>query len=131
MLGGGMGRLMGKYGLISDALVRARVVLWNGTVVDSSEEVNPDLFWGLRGAGHGLGVVVESVYKTWPDQGGMHYNADMTFTDQSLEGVVEVARKLIEDELDEGLFLILGFVFDPAAMKASIAAYPIRTSQTA
>lgn len=112
-----MGRLMGKYGLISDALIRAKVALWNGTIVEASENVNSDLFWGLRGAGHNFGVVVESTYKTWPDQGGMHYNADMTFTDDSVEGVVEISRKIIENDLDPYLFLILGYVFDASAKK--------------
>ena len=114
-----MGRLMGKYGLVIDALQRAKVALWNGTIVETSEEVNPDLFWGLRGTGHNLGVVIESTYKTWPDEGGMHYNADMIFTDDSLEGVVELATSIIEKGLDPALFLILGFVYDAEAKKVS------------
>ncbi|KAK9777219.1 putative FAD-binding PCMH-type domain-containing protein [Seiridium cardinale] len=117
MLGGGMGRLMGRYGLISDAMLRAKVVLWNGTIVEASEKANSDLFWGLRGAGHNLGVVVESTYKTWPDEGGLHYNADMVFTDDSVHGVVETARNIIEDGLDPSLFLILGYVYDAEAKK--------------
>lgn len=119
VLGGGMGRLMGRYGLISDAMIHAKVALWNGTIIDSSEEVNSDLFWGLRGAGHNFGVVIESTYKTWPDEGGLHYNADMVFTDDSLHGVVEVAKGIIENNLDPSLFLILGFVYDAEAKKVS------------
>ncbi|KAI1433779.1 hypothetical protein GGR50DRAFT_688050 [Xylaria sp. CBS 124048] len=117
LLGGGMGRLMGKYGLISDAMLKAKVALWNGTIVEASNEMNPDLFWGLRGAGHNLGVVIESTFKTWPDKGGMHYNADMIFTDDSIEGVIETSRSIIEDGLDPGLFLIIGYVFDTSTMK--------------
>ncbi|KAI1113130.1 hypothetical protein F5Y14DRAFT_462823 [Nemania sp. NC0429] len=116
-LGGGMGRLMGKYGLISDAMRKAKVALWNGSIVEASDESNTDLFWGLRGAGHNLGIVIEATFETWPDQGGMHYNADMVFTDDSIEGVAEAARSIIEDGLDPLLFLILGFVFDAEKMK--------------
>lgn len=119
MLGGGMGRLMGKYGLMSDALLRAEVALWNGSVVEASESVNPDLFWGLRGAGHNLAVVVEATFKTWPDEGGMHYNADMVFSHDSLEGVVAVAKRIIEDGLGPAVFFILGFVFDVQEMQVS------------
>lgn len=117
MLGGGMGRLMGRYGLISDALLQAKVALWNGTIVEASETVNSDLFWGLRGAGHNFGVVIESTYKTWPDEGGLHYNADMVFTDDSLEGVVGTYRRIVEDGLDPSLFLILGYMYDAEAKK--------------
>jgi FAD/FMN-containing dehydrogenase len=117
MLGGGMGRLMGRYGLISDALLHAKVVLWNGTVLEASEHVNSDLFWGLRGAGHNLGVVIESTYKTWPDEGGLHYNADMIFTDDSIDGVVDAYRATVEDGLDPSLFLILGYIYDAEAKK--------------
>ncbi|KAI0003944.1 hypothetical protein F4779DRAFT_621626 [Xylariaceae sp. FL0662B] len=117
MLGGGMGRLMGKYGLLSDALKSIKLALWNGTIVEASDNVNSDLFWGLRGAGHNLGVVVESTFKTWPDEGGMHYNADMVFTDDSLEGVVELIKRITEGGIDPSLFLILGYVFDSKAKK--------------
>lgn len=112
-----MGRLMGRYGLMSDAMLHARVALWNGTIVDASEEFNSDLFWGLRGAGHNLGVVIESTYKTWPDEGGMHYNADMIFTDDSLDGVVDMYRQVVEEGLDPSLFLILAYIYDATANK--------------
>ncbi|KAH7408321.1 hypothetical protein DE146DRAFT_752456 [Phaeosphaeria sp. MPI-PUGE-AT-0046c] len=117
MLGGGMGRLMGRYGLISDALLHAKVALWNGTILEASEAVNSDLFWGLRGAGHNLGVVIESTYRTWPDEGGMHYNADMIFTEDSIDGVVDTYRAVVENGLDPSLFLILGYIYDADAKK--------------
>lgn len=119
MLGGGMGRLMGKYGLMSDALRHVKIALWNGTIVEASDNVNQDLFWGLRGAGHNLGVVIESTLETWPDLGGMHYNADMVFTDDSIEGVLNIAKKFIEDGLDPEVGLILGYVFDTQSMNVS------------
>lgn len=125
-----MGRLMGRYGLISDALVRAKVVLWNGTIVEASKSNNSDLFWGLRGAGHNLGVVIESTYRTWPDEGGLHYNADMVFADESLEGVVDTYRNLVEEGLDPSVFLILAFVYDPEAKKVRIVIPILQTKLT-
>ncbi|KAI1103735.1 FAD binding domain-containing protein [Jackrogersella minutella] len=99
MLGGGHGRLQGKHGLGSDALRSVRMVLWNGTMIEASKNVNSDLFWGMRGAGHNFGVVIESTYETFPQENdGMHYTADMVFTDDSLESVVGVINSLMPDQ---------------------------------
>lgn len=52
-LGGGLGILGRRYGLTSDRLVAARVVLADGAIVDCDEHHDADLFWALRGAGGG------------------------------------------------------------------------------
>ena len=51
VLGGGLGVLGRTYGLTSDRLVGAEVVLADGRVVRCDPEHEPDLFWALRGAG--------------------------------------------------------------------------------
>lgn len=69
MLGGGLGFLQGQYGLMVDQLISARLVLANGTIVNVSEESNPDLLWALKGAGHNFGVVTELSVKTYELKG--------------------------------------------------------------
>ncbi|KAJ4303141.1 hypothetical protein N0V90_002033 [Kalmusia sp. IMI 367209] len=65
-LGGGIGRLNGLQGLVMDALISARIVIANGTLLEVSETSNSDLFWGVRGAGQNFGVITSATYKVQP-----------------------------------------------------------------
>ncbi|MCE0534130.1 LLM class flavin-dependent oxidoreductase [Kineosporia rhizophila] len=55
---GGVGWFAREHGLTIDALRSVDVVLADGTVKHASAEENPDLFWGMRGAGANFGVAV-------------------------------------------------------------------------
>lgn len=66
-LGGGLGILGRRYGVTSDRLTAAQVVLASGDVVDCDERRQPDLFWALRGAGTGnFGIVTSLSFRTVP-----------------------------------------------------------------
>ncbi|MEJ3658371.1 FAD-binding oxidoreductase [Actinomycetes bacterium KLBMP 9759] len=67
-LGGGIGLLGRERGLTCDRLVGAQVVLADSSVVDCDDDHEPDLFWGLRGAGGGqFGVVTSLRFDTVPE----------------------------------------------------------------
>jgi FAD/FMN-containing dehydrogenase len=66
-LGGGLGILGRRYGVTSDHLLAAQIVLADGRVLDCDEHHERDLFWALRGAGAGnFGVVTSLLFRTIP-----------------------------------------------------------------
>ena len=58
-LGGGMGFLCRSLGLTIDSLLGAELVTSEGRVVTTDAEIEPELFWGIRGGGGNFGVVTK------------------------------------------------------------------------
>ncbi|RKR87815.1 FAD binding domain-containing protein [Micromonospora pisi] len=56
--GGGVGWLVRQYGLTIDHVRAVELVLADGTTVRADADHEPELFWAVRGAGAGLGIVV-------------------------------------------------------------------------
>ncbi|KAJ7034037.1 FAD-dependent oxygenase [Mycena alexandri] len=95
LLGGGHGLLQGRYGLMIDQLVEARVVLADGSLVTASNEENPDLFWALRGAGHNFGIVTQVKFKVYDvPKDNQWVVAILTFTEDKLEKIIELANDI-------------------------------------
>jgi FAD/FMN-containing dehydrogenase len=65
-LGGGVGWLLGKYGLSIDNLTAVEVVTPDGAVRLVDDDHEPDLFWALRGGGGNFGVAASFEFVTHP-----------------------------------------------------------------
>ncbi|KAK4098875.1 FAD-binding domain-containing protein [Parathielavia hyrcaniae] len=109
-MGGGHGYLQGRYGLVADQVVSARVVLADGRVVVASEEEeggeNGDLFWAVRGAGHNFGVVSEFTVRVYDvEEGRRDWGwEEFVFVGARLEEVYELAGEMMEGQPVEVVF---------------------------
>ncbi|MFL6020536.1 MAG: FAD-binding oxidoreductase [Gaiellaceae bacterium] len=65
-LGGGIGWIMRKHGLSVDRLRRVDMVTADGELVKASADENPELFWGVRGAGANFGIATEFEFDLVP-----------------------------------------------------------------
>jgi FAD/FMN-containing dehydrogenase len=65
-LGGGYGWLASKHGLACDNVLSVDIVTAEGKLLHASADENPDLFWGVRGAGANLGIVTLFEYGLHP-----------------------------------------------------------------
>lgn len=65
-LGGGVGWLMGKYGLALDNLRAVELVTAAGEVLRTNKDEHPDLFWAVRGGGGNFGVATSFEYRLHP-----------------------------------------------------------------
>ena len=71
-LGGGIGRLQRKFGLTIDSLRAVELVTADGRLVRASADEEPELFWGLRGAGANFGVATSLELELHPFDGTLH-----------------------------------------------------------
>ena len=106
-LGGGMGWYHRQLGLIIDNLLSAQVVTADGEVVEASEDVNPDLFWALRGGGGNFGVVTEFTFRAHP-LGPTVFAGMMVFEHHRAAEAIHTSRMLLEQHPELMTWEILG-----------------------
>ncbi len=113
-LGGGYGWLSGLHGLTCDNLVAADVVTADGRLVHCSEDENPDLLWGLRGAGANFGVVTSYELRVHAMPPLIMAGMLIVPNDDEAREVVRGYRKYAEQASDE-LATALATVLAPPA----------------
>ena len=109
-LGGGMGRLQRKFGLTIDNLLSVDLVTADGKVVRAAEDENPELFWGMRGAGPNFGIVTSFEFRLHPLDRPVTHGAVVHPLGRAAE-LAELYRGLVEASPDE-LWLSLGLMDD-------------------
>ena len=71
-LGGGIGRLQRHFGLTIDNLAAVELVTADGRLVRATETDEPELFWGLRGAGWNFGIATAFEFRLQPFGPDLH-----------------------------------------------------------
>ncbi len=99
-LGGGMGRLQRKYGLTLDNLLSVDVVTADGRLVRASEDENPDLFWGMRGAGPNFGIATSFEFRLHRVGPTITHGTVVHPVERAIQ-VAEVYRDFVENTPDE------------------------------
>lgn len=100
-LGGGLGRLMRRYGLTIDSLRAVELVTADGRCVRVSADENAELFWGLRGAGANFGIATSFEFDLHPLEpvvvaGSLVYDIERA---GELAGLVRTMPDTAPDEL--------------------------------
>src|SRR5919198_1558330 len=98
-LGGGMGRLQRRFGLTIDNLLAVELVTADGRFVRASEDEEPELFLGMRGAGPNFGIVTSFEFRLHPIDGTVMHGIVVHPAGQA-EALAERYRKVVETGSD-------------------------------
>src|SRR5262245_18761482 len=94
-LGGGMGRLQRRFGLTIDNLLAVELVTADGRLVRASEDEQPALCWGMRGAGPNFGIVTAFEFRLHPFAGTVTHGI-VIHPVEHIEALAERYRELVE-----------------------------------
>lgn len=109
-LGSGSGWLERHLGLTGDHLVAAEVVAADGRLVRATADQEPELFWGLRGAGANFGVVT-AIELSLERVGPVVYGGLLLFAAADRAAVMRGWRDVMDgapEELGSGFALFTG-----------------------
>ncbi|KAI0594576.1 hypothetical protein F4775DRAFT_586048 [Biscogniauxia sp. FL1348] len=96
---GGLGPSSRMWGSCLDHVIEVEVVTADGSIKRASETENSDLFFALKGAGAGFGIITEFVVRTHPEPGNVvQYSFSLTLAKHSdLVPVFQQWQDLVSD----------------------------------
>ena len=114
-LGGGVGFLSRKYGLISDCIKKIRMVKADGVFINVDADQHKELFWAMRGAGAAnFGVVTDIEYALFPVPEKV-YGGTLSWPISSAKTILQKYRELHRASSDD----VFMYAFFPYAVKAN------------
>jgi FAD/FMN-containing dehydrogenase len=130
-LGGGLGWLMAKHGLAADNLLSVELVTADGSILNVTEQSDPELFWGLRGGGGNFGVAASFEYRVHPLQlvtGGL-----IAHPLDAAPALLRFYRGAVADASDDlTVFAVLAHAPDGSGLKiAAMAVFHTGTEEEA
>lgn len=116
---GGIGLLARRDGLTIDRVTGAEIVVADGRIVWTDADHEPELFWGIRGAGPNLGIVTSLRFRAAHLRGVGH--ADLVYDWPSLEvGLPRWAETVAASPREVNAFLYA--VRGPRGVRAMVQA---------
>jgi FAD/FMN-containing dehydrogenase len=112
-LGSGSGWLERRLGLTGDNLIAAELVTADGRHVRASADSEPELFWGVRGAGANFGVVTAVELRLHP-VGPVVYGGMLIFEEGDRAALLRGWRE-VNDAADEALATAPALITAPPA----------------
>lgn len=100
------------YGLGSQNVKSAKIVLWDGTILNVSNKEHPELLWAIKGAGAAeVGIVTRFEMQTF-DEPKKALLCRVPLSKENLECVVNANFAAIGYSLPNELSMVVDFVFD-------------------
>lgn len=104
---GGIGFFSKAHGLTIDYIESMEIVTASGETVRASASENPELFWGMRGAGPNFGIVTAFTFRAQPT--GLIAHAQLAFQIDSMsEFLYQYGKAVEETRNDTTMFLLAG-----------------------
>ncbi|MCZ4125343.1 FAD-binding oxidoreductase [Streptomyces sp. H39-S7] len=117
-LGGGIGHLMGRYGLACDNVESYVLVTADGERLHVSPHTDPELDWALRGAGHNFGAVTEFTFRLHPVE--RVYGGYVAYPGTDPAAAVRLFRDLMLEAPDDLTCTMLLERYGPAQGPAAV-----------
>ncbi|KAI9804208.1 MAG: hypothetical protein M1825_001610 [Sarcosagium campestre] len=112
---GGYGWLSGEHGLGCDNLVKATVVLADGSICSVSDGKNAELFWAIRGGGSNFGVVTDLTFRAHEQRNGVFYGTlGFNIQDRGCDDVIRAVDKINQTMSGKSAMMLRIEVTEPA-----------------